>query len=94
MFSISLNSNETRLILYIFKSPGSMPPHSPNKCMFGIEKENFWNVLLQNVIKIYSKTHSIAQVSIRGRMSPNPYQVHGHDIYFTIKKKIMLKICQ
>ena len=25
-------------------------------------------------------------ISIRGRMSPNPYQVHGYDIYFTIKK--------
>ena len=64
-----------------------MPPHSPNKCMFGIENENFWNVLLQNVIKIYSKNIQLHMlISIRGRMSPNPYQVHGYDIYFTIKK--------
>ena len=73
MFSISLYSNEKRLILYIFKSPGSMPPHSPNKCMFGIENENFWNVLLQNVIKIYSKTHSIGQVNFySGSHVPKP----------------------
>ena len=62
-----------RLILYIFKSPGSMPPHSPNKCMFGIENENFWNVLLQNVIKIYFKTHSIGQVNFySGSHVPKP----------------------